>query len=81
VPKELNDQTSDIEFMQIDCDYYTFKENGQDKPVIRMFGVTEQGNSVLAHVHNFTAYFYVHIVEPIDVKPKDIEDFQARLNR
>ena len=34
---------------------------GGDKPVIRLFGVTEEGNSVSAHVHNFTAYFYAQI--------------------
>ena len=33
------------------------------KPVIRLFGVNAQGNSVCAHVHNFTAYFYIHVVE------------------
>ena len=26
-------------------------------PVIRMYGVTEKGNSVMAHIHGFTPYF------------------------
>ena len=59
--------------MQIDCDYYTEKAPNMNRmedekedtgnPVIRLFGVNAQGNSVCAHVHNFTAYFYIHIVE------------------
>ena len=28
-------------------------------PVLRMFGVTREGHSVVAHLHGFTAYFYV----------------------
>jgi DNA polymerase delta subunit 1 len=31
----------------------------QSKAVIRMFGVTEEGNSVLAYVNNFKPYFYI----------------------
>ncbi len=31
--------------------------------MIRLFGVTEEGNSVAAYVHNFTAYFYAHVLE------------------
>lgn len=29
--------------------------------VLRMYGVTEGGHSVMAHVHNFLSYFYVEI--------------------
>ena len=28
-------------------------------PVIRMFGITMEGNSVVAHIHGFTPYFFV----------------------
>lgn len=28
-------------------------------PIVRMFGVTEDGNSVLAHIHGFAPYFFV----------------------
>jgi len=55
-------------FMQVDIDYYTevphpvFWPNlgaEQKVPVLRMYGVTEGGNSVLAHIHGFLPYFYV----------------------
>jgi DNA polymerase elongation subunit (family B) len=51
--------------------------SGMEKPVIRMFGVTADGNSVAAHVHNFTAYFYAH-VEAKNVNPtaRDLELFK-----
>jgi DNA polymerase elongation subunit (family B) len=52
-------------------------EEGMEKPVIRMFGVTADGNSVTAHVHNFTSYFYAH-VEAKNVTPtaRDLELFK-----
>ena len=52
------------------------------KPVIRLFGVNAQGNSVCAHVHNFTAYFYIHIIEKdVTITAEDIENFRLSLNR
>ena len=84
VPIGLKDRTSDIEFMQIDCDYYTkFSSDKQmDEPIIRMFGVTEAGNSVCAHVHNFTAYFYMHVCEPnVNLDPGICEALIERMNK
>ena len=52
------------------------------KPVIRLFGVNANGNSVCAHVHNFTAYFYIHIIEKdVTITAEDIENFRLSLNR
>ena len=28
-------------------------------PIVRIYGITEQGNSVMAHVHGFAPYFFV----------------------
>lgn len=28
-------------------------------PIVRMFGVTDNGNSVCCHIHGFAPYFYV----------------------
>ena len=50
-------------------------------PVIRLFGVNAAGNSVCAHVHNFTAYFYIHIIEEIPpLTDEQIENFRMSLN-
>jgi len=56
--------------MQIDMDYYTEKApsylsdmtpKDTERAIIRIFGVNAQGNSVSAHVYNFTSYFYVQV--------------------
>ena len=50
--------------------------------MIRLFGVNAAGNSVCAHVHNFTAYFYIHIVEKnVTITTVDIENFRINLNK
>ena len=51
-------------------------------PVIRLFGVNAAGNSVCAHIHNFTAYFYIHVCEKnVNITNDDIERFRIYLNR
>ncbi|OLL24594.1 DNA polymerase delta catalytic subunit [Neolecta irregularis DAH-3] len=42
-------------FQQIE----TAESMGTDGPEVRLFGVTEEGNSVLCHVTGFSPYFYV----------------------
>ena len=52
------------------------------KPVIRLFGVNANGNSVCAHVHNFTAYFYAHVIEKnVTLTAEEIEQFRIQLNQ
>ena len=58
-----------IEFMNVDIDYYIEKRVHFDRknvrleeveePVIRIFGVNSDGNSVCAHIHHYTPYFHV----------------------
>jgi DNA polymerase elongation subunit (family B) len=51
-----------------------------ETPVIRMFGVTADGNSVAAFVHNFTSYFYAHIeAKGINPSQRDLEVFKQTL--
>lgn len=47
-------------------------------PVIRMYGVTEEGNSVMAHVHGFAPYFYA--AAPENFRPTDSNAFREALN-
>ena len=41
--------------MQIDIENYVQNEKG----ILRAFGVTKNGNSILCHIHDFLAYFYI----------------------
>ncbi|CAG5135999.1 unnamed protein product [Candidula unifasciata] len=62
---DIDPLKDNIVFQQIDLDYYVGSNMkgmpGALKgpcPIVRMYGITEEGNSVLAHVHGFTPYFY-----------------------
>lgn len=44
-------------FQQIDIEEYI---QPQSPPSIRIYGVTQEGYSVLVHVRGFLPYFYVH---------------------
>ena len=69
----INDEQDNFKFMQIDVDYYTDRaENlphylqnkfraGEEYAILRMYGVSESGNSVMAHIHNFLSYFYCEV--------------------
>ena len=48
------------------------------KPIMRMYGVTNGGNSVLCHVHGFVPYFFIQA--PSQFKPEDCGTFQNNLN-
>ncbi|KRK05288.1 uncharacterized protein Dyak_GE27975 [Drosophila yakuba] len=65
-PPELDPSKHNLEFQQLDVENYL----GQPLPgmpgaqigpvpVVRMFGVTMEGNSVCCHVHGFCPYFYI----------------------
>lgn len=38
-----------------------------DSPVINLFGVTEEGNSVFCEVYNFKPYFYIETIEKLSI--------------
>ena len=48
------------------------------KPIMRIYGVTNEGNSVLCHVHGFVPYFFVQA--PNQFAPQDCATFQNSLN-
>ncbi|KAK7098957.1 DNA polymerase delta catalytic subunit-like [Littorina saxatilis] len=62
----VHPKTDNIEFQQLDVDYYVGRPLPEMPgatvgpiPVIRMFGITMEGNSVVAHIHGFHPYFFV----------------------
>lgn len=85
-PPNLNNQQDSLIFQQIDIEHYT----GQPLPgmpgsqigpvpIMRMFGVTIEGNSVCCHVHGFTPYMYIGA--PKGFAKSDCAPFKEALNR
>ena len=67
VPK-IDPSEEDFLFFCIDIDNYTDKPPkyisdklnvAKDQTILRLFGVTEKGNSLTVHVFNFKPYFYI----------------------
>ncbi|KAF2156939.1 DNA polymerase delta catalytic subunit [Myriangium duriaei CBS 260.36] len=70
----FNERTDKICFQSIDVEEGTL--NG-GKTTVKMFGVTESGNSVLLHVTDFLHYLY--LAAPTSFLPSDCEPFKAYL--
>uniref|UniRef100_A0A8C1I0K9 DNA polymerase n=2 Tax=Cyprinus carpio TaxID=7962 RepID=A0A8C1I0K9_CYPCA len=82
-PLQPNSDT--LIFQQIDLDYYLgsavagMPGQVQGKvPIVRMFGVTDSGNSVCCHIHGFAPYFYVPA--PNGFTSAHLAEFQRELN-
>ncbi|XP_066276800.1 DNA polymerase delta catalytic subunit-like [Branchiostoma lanceolatum] len=85
-PPSLNARTDSISFQQIDLDHYIGApmdgmpgSSVGPVPVVRMFGVTMEGNSVVCHVHGFSPYFYVP-AKP-EFKAEHCAQFRDALNK
>ncbi|WWD22492.1 DNA polymerase delta catalytic subunit [Kwoniella shandongensis] len=64
-----------IVFQQIEIEESVDATHG---PTLRLFGVTQHGNSVLAHIHGFKPYFY--IAAPSGFLNKDLEPLKDTIN-
>ncbi|KAL0953498.1 hypothetical protein HGRIS_004725 [Hohenbuehelia grisea] len=70
----INSATDTIVFQQIDVEEAPWGS----APALRMFGVTDDGHSVLAYITDFLPYFYVPLPRALD--PNDIESLRSDLN-
>ncbi|CAD0196694.1 unnamed protein product [Chrysodeixis includens] len=84
-PPPLDPKKDKLVFQQLDIDHY----NGQPMqgmpgsqlapvPIMRMYGITQDGNSVCCHVHGFTPYFYVTV--PVNFTESSCNQLKSNLN-
>ncbi|KAJ8024189.1 DNA polymerase delta catalytic subunit [Holothuria leucospilota] len=85
-PPTLDETKDKVVFQQLDLEHYLGKQlagmPGSHQPltpIIRMFGITKAGNSVLCHIHGFMPYFYVPA--PQDFKRDHCGIFRDALNK
>jgi DNA polymerase delta subunit 1 len=85
-PPPLDPASQSLIFQQLEVDYNVAQPNTafyptdlKEVPIIRMFGVTEQGCSVCTFVHGFEPYFYVE--GPTSFSPDDCEPLVEELNK
>ncbi|KAF8075071.1 DNA polymerase family B-domain-containing protein [Lyophyllum atratum] len=71
----LNEKKDKIIFQQTDVEE---SQDGGGSVRLRMFGVTEAGHSVLAHITDFLPYFYIAV--PRGFVKNDLESFRRELN-
>eukprot|EP00833_Pecoramyces_ruminatium_P004950 jgi/Orpsp1_1/1178982/evm.model.c7180000067458.1 len=84
---EINPDVDPIIFQQIeiddtikieDSDTVEFGSNKKTEPVIRFYGCTEKGNSVVCNVHGFHHYLYVPA--PANFTEENLPSFKKALN-
>ncbi|CAH7683178.1 DNA polymerase delta subunit 1 [Phakopsora pachyrhizi] len=73
VPK-IDPALTPIIFQQIEID----EQSQNNTPQLRIFGLNEEGNSVLVHIQDFLTYFWVPA--PKDWQNSDCKDLTAALN-
>lgn len=74
--KPLDEKRDTIIFQQIDIEEGTDHTNGDI--ILRMFGVTEDGHSIMANVTGFPPYFYVPVPRGFDAS--DLGPLMEALN-
>lgn len=82
----FNPDVDEIVFQQVEIDHYNGNPmlgmpGAQIAPVsiMRLYGVTMNGNSVCCHVHGFTSYMYV--TAPKTFERKHLMEFKSALDK
>ncbi|UYV69935.1 POLD1 [Cordylochernes scorpioides] len=77
-PPALDPQCDPLIFQQLDLDHYLWSSAPSEPqtPVVRVYGVTDDGNSVLCHIHGFNPFFYV--LAPSSFDPRNCQHFMVR---
>ncbi|XP_049866622.1 DNA polymerase delta catalytic subunit [Pectinophora gossypiella] len=85
-PPKMDPKKDNLVFQQIDIDHYNGKpmqgmpgSQLAPVPIMRMYGVTMDGNSVCCHVHGFTPYFYVTV--PLNFNESSCNEMKTNLNK
>ncbi|KAF5917171.1 hypothetical protein HPG69_014104 [Diceros bicornis minor] len=86
-PPPLDPQTEPLIFQQLEIDHYVGPAQPLpwaplpalgSVPVLRAFGVTDEGVSICCHIHGFAPYFYTPA--PPGFGPEHLGDLQRELN-
>ncbi|XP_039280844.1 DNA polymerase delta catalytic subunit [Nilaparvata lugens] len=85
-PPVIDPSKDKLIFQQLDVDHYTGGvlpnmpgSRVGPVPIMRMYGITKQGNSVCCHIHGFSPYFYVSAPSGFD--ETHCKPFKEALNR
>ena len=84
--RSIDPKKDSVVFQQLEVDHYVGSHitgmpgpHHGPCPVLRMYGVNMEGNSVLAHIHGFLPYLYVPAPSE-DFNTENCMDFRAALN-
>ncbi|KAJ3255512.1 DNA-directed DNA polymerase delta [Boothiomyces macroporosus] len=77
-PFQELDSTQPLIFQQIEVEDYLGNGPHGEQSLIRMFGITEEGHSVLCHVHG--GYPYLYVPAPSGFTFANIADFTSALD-
>jgi len=83
--KKFDVKANKMIFQQMDADYYVGNQKpgypgpaSGKVPIVRLFGVTQEGNSVLCHVRGYIPYFYIEMPRGFD--PLTLDEFRDNIN-
>lgn len=82
----LDPKKQSLVFQQMEVDYYIGDQKpgypgppSGKVPIVRMYGVTQEGHSVLCHTRGYVPYFYMEMPKNYDAVPH-LESYRAALN-